>query len=230
MRRVLSVLFVLLICVGTVLPVFAANGDFTPSIEYKDGPTLVSGSLGEEHVTKCLVVTTVLTAINESTDVSDEVRQTLLDLYKELSNPDSSMKLPLDFDYTIIELIDISYHYSVCPEGRDHGHKVTRSGSDNMMLTVAVKPSVPMSVGAKVLSYDNGQWRVIPFETLEDGAISFVVEKEGPVAIAVPRGYTENPPQTGDQAGNQLVLWVTLMTVSVAALVVVAVLAKRKVR
>ena len=230
MRRIFAVLFVLLVSIGSVLPVFAANGDFAPSIEYKDGPTVVSGSLGEEDVTKCLVVTTVLTAINKSTDVSDEVRQRLLDLYEQLTRENDPMKLPLKYDYTILELIDISYHYSECSEDRDHGHKGTRGGSDNMMLNVCLKLDVSLEAGAKVLSYDNGQWGVLPFETLEDGAISFVVEKEGPVAITVPRGYTGDTPQTGDQIGNNLVLWVILLSVSAAALVAVTVLAKRKVR
>ena len=230
MRRIFAVLFVLLVSIGSVLPVFAANGDFAPSIEYKDGPTVVSGFLGEEEVTKCLVVTTVLTATNSSTDVSGEVRQRLLGLYEQLTREQDPMKLPLEHDYTVLELIDISYHYSTCPEGRDHGYKDTRGGSDNIMLTIALKLNVPLEAGANVLAYDNGQWRVLPFETLEDGAISFVVEKTGPVAITVPQGYIVNPPQTGDQIGNNLVLWVTLMTVSAAALVAVAVLAKRKVR
>ena len=61
MRKVLCMLTVLVLCVSMVLPVFAAEDGFVPSITYKPNPELVPtiGEDGKEYYEKdgiCLIV------------------------------------------------------------------------------------------------------------------------------------------------------------------------------
>ena len=77
----------------------------------------------------------------------------------------------------------------------------------------------------------DGEWQPVEdFSVNEDGSLTVNFDNIGPVAISVREGYTENPPQTGDQMGNSIVLWVALLAVSAVALVAVIVLSKRKAR
>ena len=230
MRKVICALLALLLCLSVAAPAFAADVDFVPSIEYKDGPTLGGAELDDIDVTGCVVITTIEDAVNGTTDISPEERALLLDLYKKLSDSSDPMKLPLDYDYTILELVDISFKFDDCVNKEDHGDKEDQLGPDNK-LTVNLDVNIPKDAGVAIHVYVDGEWQPVEdFSVNEDGSLTVNFDNIGPVAISVREGYTENPPQTGDQMGNSIVLWVALLAVSAVALVAVIVLSKRKAR
>ena len=52
MKKILSLVVVLLLCASLVLPVFAAEDNFVPSITYKPNPEIISlvGEDGESYI------------------------------------------------------------------------------------------------------------------------------------------------------------------------------------
>lgn len=228
MRKIICMFMALLLCMSVCVTAFASEVDFVPSIEYKDGPTLGGGTLGDFVVDDCLIITTIEAALNGSTDISPEERELLLELYKKLSDPSDPMKLPLDYDYTILELIDISFKFDGCTNKDDHGNKEDQITGETK-LYVDLEVNVPKDSGVKIHVYVDGEW--IPVEDItinEDGTITVGFDNIGPVAISVREGYTEDTPQTGDRLGNSITLWVVLLSLSAVALVAVIVLANRK--
>ena len=107
MKRVLCAICVLVMCFAMAAPVFAAESDFVPSVTYKDAPEILEAKLGDEDVTSCLVVTSILAAQNKTTDVHQDNRDLLLEVYEKLS--DGTMTLPLDGDHVIVQLVDIDF-------------------------------------------------------------------------------------------------------------------------
>lgn len=230
MRKFICMLMVMMLCMSVAIPAYASGVDFVPSIEYKDGPTLGGAELDDIDVKECLVITTIEDALNGTTDISPEERALLLELYKKLSDPSDPMKLPLDYDYTILELIDISFKFDGCVNKDDHKDKEGQLGVDNK-LTVTLDVKVPKDAGVAIHVYDDGEWKSVDdFVINDDGTITINFDQIGAVAISVREGYTENPPQTGDQMGNNIVLWVVLLSLSAVALVAVIVLSKRNAR
>lgn len=230
MRKIICMLMAVLLCMSVAIPAFAAEVDFVPSIEYKDGPTMGGAELGGVDITNCLIITTIEAAINGTTDISPEERALLLELYQKLSDPSDPMKLPLDYEYSILELIDISFKFDDCVNKDDHGDKEGQLGDDNK-VSVTLDVDLPEDANVQIHVYVDGEWKpIVDFVDNGDGTITVNFDNLGPVAISVREGYTENPPQTGDQMGNNIVLWVALMGLSAVALVAVIVLSKRKVR
>ena len=119
-RKIMSLMVALLLCVGLVCPALAAENVFVPSISYKDGPDIEKAFLSDKNVTGCLAVTTITGAREKATDIDQEDRDLLLDVYKKLD--DGDRKMPLDEDYVIRELVDVSWQKTTCVEA-EHGHK-----------------------------------------------------------------------------------------------------------
>lgn len=222
MKKYLALFVVLALGLTLALPVFAAEDDFVPSIGYKDGPSIEDTDLE----TDCLIVTSIRQAKEKTTDIHQEDRDLLLDVYKQLS--ESSMKLPLeDNTYVIRELVDVSFKKSDCQEVTDHGHKewLAEKGTT---VTVVFDLGVKATTDVVVLVYVNDQW--VPAEKVENlggGKVRVVFEDICPVAFCIDPDAEEEVPPTGDVAGQNLLLWVVLMAVSLIA-VVVLVLNRRK--
>lgn len=211
MRRIVSVITVLLLCGAMVCNVFADT--FVPSISYKDAPGLEEAAQGGEDVSDCLVVTSINEANDKSTDISQEDRDLLLDVYDQLS--DGSMKLPVEEDYVIRDLVDVSYSSSCIEAG--HGHKEALA-EDGVTVTVTFDLGVSASTDVVVMAYVDGAWvKVDSVENNGDGTVTCVFEDLCPVAFCVEDG--SEPPYTGDNADRQLLLWVVVMVVSLGAIV-----------
>ena len=229
MRKFICLLTAVLVCVSLALPVFAAKDDFVPSIEYKDGPVITGGVLDGTDVTDCLIVTTIEQARNDSTDISEEERQLLLDLYDKLLKDE--LDLPLDYDYTILELLDISFKYEGCVNKDDHIDKEQILNEAGKTVVIDFDLDVPDGSNLKVLVYNDGAWEIVKDVVVNnDGTVTVTFERIGPVAFVVDGDYQEPPAQTGDQVGSNLVLWISLLCLSAVALIAVVVLAKRKAR
>ena len=121
MKKVLCLLISMVLCIGMVMPVLAAENSFVPSVTYKDGPGVKDATMNDEDVDDCVVVTTIEEAENKSTDISQDDRDLLLEVYEELKN--GNMELPLEDGYVIRDLVDVSFEYEDCREIEEHGHK-----------------------------------------------------------------------------------------------------------
>ncbi len=225
MRKILCVILALMACAVLASPVLAAEGTFVPSISYKDGPDLEKAEQDGEDVSDCIVITSIPEAKEKTTDIYQEDRDLLLKVYQELS--EGTMKLPMDEDYVIRDLVDVSFRKSECVEP-DHGHKedLAKNGTT---ITITCDLGIKKGVEIAVLSYIDGEW--VPATSVVnngDGTITCVFEDICPVAFCLEEGYDYKPPKTGDEFGRQLPLWIALMAVSLAAIVILVVLYNKK--
>lgn len=216
MRKIMSLIVALLLFVGLVCPVLAAESVFVPSISYKDGPEIEDAQQNGEDVTDCLVVTTITGAREKTTDIYQEDRDLLLDVYKKLDN--GSMKLPVEEEYVIRELVDVSWKKTSCVEA-EHGHKQWLS-QENTTVSVTFDLGVNKSTEVVVMVYLDGKW--VAAESVVnngDGTVTVVFEDICPVAFCVKRSTQVQPPKTGDPAAQNLPVYLVALVVSAVALV-----------
>ncbi len=223
MKNVMCLLLCLLLCLSLAGPAFAAADDFVPSIGYKDGPEIEDAEQDDEDVGSCLIVTSLKEAREKTTDITQDERDELLDVYDKLL--DGSMKLPLEDDYVIRELVDVSYKKTQCRD-KDHGHKEWLA-EENTTVTVTFDLGVDKDAKVEVLTYIDGKWAPIKQVINNgDGTVTCVFDDICPVAFCLsPEAQkdTAAPPRTGDQIG----LWVAVMAVSLGALVTLVLLRRR---
>lgn len=219
MRRMMCILAAMMLCFCLVVPAMAAESSFVPSIDYKDGPEIIEAEMGEDDLIHCLVVTSIPEARNASTNIYQKTRDLLLAVYEALSN--GSMTLPLEDDYVIRELVDVSFMVP-CVERDNHEEQLEQEG-------VAIDLTFDLGVAADenvvVLAYKNGdsanlngEWKFVPVVNNGNGTVTCTFEHFCPVAFCV--GGELPPAQTGDVAGQNLIVWFVLMAVSSAAVVI----------
>ena len=225
MRKILCLLLALAACAALAGTALAAEGTFVPSISYKDGPDLEDAELEGEDVGGCVVVTSIPEARDQSTDIYQEDRDLLLEVYEALS--DGSMALPLEDDYVIRDLVDVSFRKSECVEP-GHGHK-EELAKDGTTITLTFDLGIQKGVEIAVLAYIDGEWTpAVSVVNNGDGTVTCVLEDICPVAFCLESGYDYKPPKTGDEVGRQLPLWTALMAASLAGIVVLVILYNRK--
>ena len=231
MKKLICLLVALMLCCSMILPVFATTGEeFVPSISYKDGPKVEEVILdrdGEkEGADGCVVVTTIEQAKEKTTDITQEDRDLLIEVYEALK--DGSMKLPLDEDHVIWELFDLSFEYQDCRVIEEHGHKDIKLKEEGTTLTVTFDLDLDPAEKVTVLAYVDGEWVFVEAKNNGDGTLTCVFEDICPVVFCREKGFNEQIPQTGDEFGRNLGLWIALMVVSAGAIVVLLV-SRRKV-
>lgn len=225
MKKVVYLIITLLVCSSMVLPVFAEQTEFVPSISYKGGPEVEEANMNGEDVADCIVVTSILEAEIGSTDISQEERGLLLEVYEALR--DGIMTLGLDDDYVIRELVDVSFAYEDCRLDEAHDNKDTSLKESGVALTIDFDLGIEAGIDVIVMIYVDGQWQKVEDVTNNgDGTVTSVLEDLCPVAFVVEERVGDIPPQTGD-VFNPL-LWVSILILSAAALVAVVVIGARK--
>ena len=214
MKKFICLLLALVMCMALACPAMASESVFVPSIGYKDGPKIEDAELDGEDVGDCLVVTTITEAEEKTTDIYQEDRDLLLEVYEELL--DGSMELPLEEDYVIRELVDVSWKKSTCVE-EEHGHKEWLQEEDTT-ITITFDLGVGADVEVIVMIYLDGEW-VMAEEVINngDGTVTVVFQDICPVAFCVERRY--EPPKTGDAAADKLYVFALLLAVSAAGLI-----------
>lgn len=227
MKRMISVLTVVLLCVSLVCPVFAANDTFVPSISEKDQPDIIptpegyfaliydkAGNIVGYLNKDCIVITPVSQA-NTSTKIPEDSKKTLLDVHQKLL--DGSMKIPYEngTDWVIRDLFDVSL---LCD---DHPQML----KDGNYLSITLDLGIGEKAAVNIMIYENGQWHpAIKTVNNGDGTVTVAIDRVGVVAVSVPAGET---PNTG--INDNVALWVVLMAVAAAALVAVVVLRRKAV-
>lgn len=238
MKKVLSVLLIVAMMCGVMCAVSAAETEFVPSINEKPAPELVQdehGNVGQildangnviAFVSmNCLVVTPVSQAEN-SDDITEEAKDTLLDVYDALT--DGNMQLPaeeldpnLSHDELVVrDLFDLSWD---CNHNPSHEEMVEAEG---VMLQVTFKAKAAANAEIHVMTYKNDEWNPIVSVTNNgDGTVTCVFEHLCPVAFVY--GEDTTVPPTGFQFNAEMMLWIAVMAVSAVALATV-VIARRK--
>jgi hypothetical protein len=218
MKKGIVAIALLAICLNLVCPAFAAEGDFVPSISYKDGPVVNDAEMNEEKTDGCIVITSLKGAEEKTTDISQEKRDLLLNVYGKMVA--GEMSIPTPGDYIVRELVDISWEQLDCIE-LNHTHE-DELKQDGVVAKISFNLGVKVEDELLVFAFHNGQWD--PVEVLEvdaNGNATCLFEHFCPVAFCVKNEKDIDP--TGDISVDGLVLWGLLLAVSCAAVVVMSV-------
>lgn len=225
MKKIFSLIAVLVMCLAMVAPAVVSADTFVPSISYKDGPEVESAEMENEDVANCVVVTSVLAAQEKTTDIFQEDRDLLLEVYAKLA--DGSVKLPLAEYYVIRELVDVSFKKVECIDP-EHTHEDDLA-EEGVTITIDFDLGVKASTEVVVLSYHDGEWAPIKSVVNNgDGTVTCEFEHFCPVAFCVQEGAESGPSQTGDAMAKTLYIWVAVLAVSLVALVVLFVVLFRR--
>ena len=239
MKKIFSIVVVLMLCMSMVGVVYAAEDDFTPSVSYKDSPDIVpvDDPDGEEAIgvikdkdgdiisyvyEGCLVIIPVAKA-ETSTEIPEDARQTLLSVYSQLLN--DTMKIPyekhnanLDGNYMVIrDLFDATF---LC---EDHPAMLAEEG---VVLEIIFNLNLKANVDAFVMTYKNNEWNpIVSAVNNGDGTVTCTFEHLCPVEFSV---ETERGPSaTGDNTLQSVMPWMLLLVASAVALVAVVVLRRK---
>lgn len=197
MKRILCLLAVLLMCVGLVCPAYAAESDFVPSVSRPEKPAVKDVILAikdqiesGEYVDGCVVITTVKEATEKTTDIFQEERDLLIDVYEQLA--DGTMVLPLGKDYVILDVLDVNFRASTCVEPK-HTHEPELEKEDTI-LVLDFDLGVEADAEVLVMVYVDEEWKTV--ETVinnGDGTITCELPSVGPVAFCVAAPEEEAP-------------------------------------
>ena len=242
MKKIVSIVVVLMLCMSLAGVVYAAEDSFTPSVSYKDSPEVLhiddpdggeaiavvkdkDGKILSYVHADCLKITPVAQA-ETSTEIPEEARQILLDVYAKLQN--DTMQLPyekinsaLEAKYMVIrELFDASF---VCEE---HPKMLAEEG---VVLEITFKLNVKANVEVYAMTYNEGEWNpIVSAVNNGDGTLTCTFEHLCPVAFSVETD--RGPSDTGDAGAPSVLPWVILLVVSGAALVGAVALRRKQVR
>lgn len=257
MKRILACIVALMICAAMVLP--AAASTFTPSVTYKDAPQIVPvpgvsdaegrPALGEtwkddiffEYMYEgCLVITSVADAPT-STDIPEDARDLLLDVYEKLCN--GEMKLPYEqlglkaSDMVIRDLFDASF---LCGDGSFDINHPEMLEPDGVTIKLTFNIGAGKSDKIYAMAYIDGQWQPVDTKNNKDGTVTCVFEQLCPVVFCAdtseggstpggdtPGGNTPggNTPGTGDVS---MIQWIVIASVSLLAIGVLVVIYRTK--
>jgi hypothetical protein len=224
MKKVIIFLLLLALCLSFLLPAFAAE-EFVPSIGYKDGLGIIDAEMEEQDVLDCLIVTSLKGAEEKTTDIAQEARNLLLEVYEKLKS--GEMKLPAGEGFVVRELVDLSWKETDCVE-QEHTHE-EKLNEPGVTVTVKLDLGVTRENELLVYSYNDGQWTQVKDVSInEDGSITCVFEHFCPVAFTVRQQGGGS--QTGDIAREGLARYGVLMTLSAAAIVLLLIRRKKHTR
>ena len=219
MKKIVALILALVLCLAVAAPAFAA-GTFVPSVSYKDGPEIEDAEMDGQKVDACLIVSSVADAKNKTTDIGQDDRDQLVEVYDALLG--GTMKLPIEEDHVIRDLVDVSFAETGCV-GQNHGHEEWLAQPGNT-VTVTFDLGVAKSEEVFVMVYVDGQW--VPAEKVinnGDGTVTVVFEDICPVAFCVVDDKVDGPAQTGDAEGQDIFQWIVIMIASVISMVALTV-------
>ena len=244
MKKIICLMTVLLLCASLVVPAFAAEDDFVPSITYKPNPEIVpvEGEDGEEYIGVirnkegeildyvdhgCLMVTPIADVWDEEIEVSDNVEELLLFVYNGLG--DGSLNIPyeelevadLDVDNMVIrDLFDARW---ICEE---HGKMVEAEG---VTFEITFDLGVVADAQIYVMTYDEDtkEWSpIVKTVNNGDGTVTCTFEHLCAVAFSMPIVAAAAPVE---QAATANVMpWIIVLIVAACAAVGVVVAKNKK--
>jgi len=206
MKKWISLLMILVLCTLMVCPVLAAGDDFTPSVSYKPAPDV-------EDKPGNLVITPI-GDVDKSTEIPDDAREQLKDLYEDLLNGDTDLPDEAK-DKVIRDLIDVSE----IGDGVDWPVELT--------FDLGIGPDE--KIWAMV--YVDGQWKMIDVINNGDGTVTVILEEACPLAFLVDgENILVDAPYTGDVENNHSLLWGAVMAVSLVGIILLALILRKRSR
>jgi len=218
-----------------------AQDSFVPSITFKEGVevqdvsiSVLPGVEGAEalaefsgEIDECVVVTSIAQAKDKSTDITQEDRDLLLEVYEKLE--DGSMKLPLKGENVIKDLVDISFEYADCRMLEDHCHKDEILKLEGVTLNMDFNMGLEQDAPLVVLAYVDGEWvQIEKTEIGTDGVVSCVFEDICPVAFVLMEKAAEAEGSEAPWTGDMIVMWAGVMAICAVGIVTVLVAMKKQ--
>lgn len=245
MKKIIACIVALMVCATMVLPAFAAEDTFTPSVTDKPAPEIVpvldpDGNPALAEVVKgdevigyvyedCLVITSVAEALT-STDIPAAAKTLLLDVYNKLIKDE--MKIPYDIfgaglnaDKMVVrDLFDVSFLCGGSETMIDHPELLEAEG---VVLRVTFNLGVGANDKVYTSTFKNEAWNaIVSTKNNGDGTVTCTFEHLCPVAFSVETAdsgsdtpVVPDDPSTGDPEGEKLGLWITVAAVSLVAVV-----------
>ena len=183
MKKLLIIAAVLaLLCTVAVLPA-GADDAAVPSPTHLE-PEIKQADLNGLALEACIEITTVQQAEEKATDITQEERDVLLDAYNALV--DGTESLPIEGEYVVREIVDVSFKKEACRDQEDHGRKDELLKQEDAVLTIDFDMGVEPEAEVCVMTYINGVWEeIISVENNGDGTVTCVFADLCPVAFAV---------------------------------------------
>lgn len=226
MKKVITLLLALVMCVSLTAPAFAS--EFVPSISYKDHPDVLGGTIVDENgdVIEDLGLEQIIIIPVSKTDEWDEKYPDQCDelenVFEKLQN--GGMEIPyelVDEDIDSDSMVIRDLFYILLED--ENGLKDLEEGT---CLRVTLDPDVDPSTSVVVMVYADGQWHPADVTNNGDGTVTIVLDQLGIVSFSVPTGSSKPPVQTGDPAN--VMMWVVLLVASAAALGGVMILRRKQ--
>ena len=233
MKRVLSMMIVMIMVLGLTCTVFAAESEFVPSITEKPAPGFLVDDEGYIAVIKDaegnvvsyvpaghLVITSVADA-DTSNEIPEAARALLLSVYQQLL--DGTMVLPAEklnekfspAELTVRDLFDLTW---VCDEATPTHEELLNVEGNVLEITLSTK--IAADIELYCMTYKNEEWNpIVSMTNNGDGTVTCVFAHLCPVAFIL--AEDKDVPDTGSLFGSDLFLWVGVMVVSATALVLV---------
>lgn len=189
MKRFVATALALVMLLALAATAFAAEDQFVPSITYKDELEIVEVvsdiPVAEgASVDACVVVTSILQAEEKTTDITQEERDLLLEVYDAIVA--GEMTLPLEGEYVIRDLLDISFEHADCRAIEEHGHKDVALKEENVTISLTFNMGVEPEAEIIVMTYIDGTWtEIVSVVNNGDGTVTCVFEDLCPVAFIV---------------------------------------------
>ena len=216
MKKVLTIISIVLLLLCSGLSTFAASGSFTASPGAKQAPELVdSENVAEE---KCEAEVNVVAYADRDTLDAQE-RTKMEAAYQAIASTNDLGTLGYD-----VKALANSLNYSSDQFFVSDLFAVSYADCDAHMsheFVVTIEPaSTKNYVG--ILRYANGVWMLLDDAVCEDGEITFYMDAPSPFAIVVHDGGMHAGAQTGSFAdGEMKILAICLVCVSLIGIGIV---------
>ena len=247
MKKVMSIVVAMLLCLSLVLPVCAAEvGDgFVPSITYKPNPEFVPvyDEAGNEYIGvirdaegnildyishSCLLITPIAHVWDEDIEVPEDVERLLLFLYNGLN--DGSIVVPYEkheanldpANMVIRDLFDVRWN---CEE---HAKSLDAPG---VVLELTFDLGVVPEAQIYVQTYDEptGIWEpIVSSVNNGDGTVTCIFEHLCGVEFSMPLTLTPAVAEQAQQQGPNVLPWIIVLALAAIAAVGVIIAKKKK--
>ena len=247
MKRLVTLLAALLMFAGMIFPVYGAQSDFVPSVSRPEKPEIgnvvlidreLIGTQGDpegkdqgdvkdygkgEAVGQCIIISSVQDAEEKRTDISQDERDILVGIYEDLSY--NNMNLPLEQEYVVVELLDVSWEYCDCVQVY-HTHEEDLRREDSV-LVIDFELGVAPDAEVTVLVYIEDRWEPVEWvRNNGDGTVTCEFENIGPVAFCVPAEIPAAPEPAEEIAYPWI--WVVLMILAFVLFLLLVLLRHRQ--
>ncbi|MBQ8623945.1 MAG: hypothetical protein IJ424_06215 [Oscillospiraceae bacterium] len=208
MKKVISLLTALMLCLTMACSVYAVEDPFVPSINYRNDALLVSikddagnvasgllrdadGNIIAYVYDSCLSITSIAEALDFRYAMPEDIREELVDVYNELN--DETVKLPYDeldtdlrpADIAIRELIDATL---ACD---DHAAELKKEG---VVIELIFDLGIDKDASVFAFTYIEGEWgTIVNVVNNGDGTVTCTFEDLCPIALCVAEQQPEVP-------------------------------------